>query len=408
MSSRRATGRCSCCGTQDCRTTRSPHRRDWRAARSGQRYRGRVGGWCKPMRRERQVSMSHVDDGTLHAYLDGELSPAEVQGVEAHLAQCPACRGRLDEERALITRAGELLALAAPPDRELPPFRAGDMKPLTRLWWKVRLPLAWAATVAIALGIGTYLGRGVERVPQAPTASDTQPAELQALQAPISADTVQRESRAWLRGAARTPPAAPAAPAPAARRETDMAAIRRDTALSAATPAPVPAPQAAFVMVDGALVEKASPISLDSARALLGADPLAVPGAPIRTMYRAREIGYSAVVIVEQALDSSTVIEVVNGRRSPLALDAVVVTGAAAPGARADSVSVAERAPLGRARIADSLAAAPAAKAAARLGRDETQNRVVRRLGDLEVRVSGPLPSDSLQKLLRVVQPVKP
>jgi len=350
--------------------------------------------------------MSHVDDGTLHAYLDGELSPAEVQGVEAHLAQCPACRGRLDEERALITRAGELLALAAPPDRELPPFRAGDMKPLTRLWWKVRLPLAWAATVAIALGIGTYLGRGVEQVPQAPTASDTQPAELQALQAPISADTVQRESRAWLRGAARTPPAAPAAPAPAARGETQMAVIPRDTALSAATLARAPAPQAAFGMVDGALVEKASPISLDSARALLGADPLAVPGAPIRTMYRAREIGYSAVVIVEQALDSSTVIEVVNGRRSPLALDAVVVAGAAAPVAQADSVR--ERAPLGRARIADSLAAAPAAKAAARLERYETQNRGLRRLGDLEVRVSGPLPSDSLQKLLRVVQPVKP
>jgi len=348
--------------------------------------------------------MSHVDDGTLHAYLDGELSPAEVQSVEAHLAQCPACRGRLDEERALITRAGELLALAAPPDRELPPFRAGDVKPLTPLWWKVRLPLAWAATVALALGIGTYLGRGVEQVRQAPTASDTQATDLKALQAPISSDTVQRESRAWLRGAARTPPAAPAASAPAARRETDgfaqdrkaqVAVIRRDTALSAATPAP--APQAAFVIVDGALVEKGTTISLDSARALLGADPLAVPGAPIRTMYRAREIGYSAVVIVEQALDSSTVIEVVNGRRSPVALEAVTVTGAAAPVARADSVAVAERAPLGRTRIADSLAATPAAKAAAR-----------RRPGDLHVRVSGPLPSDSLLKLLRLVQPVKP
>src|SRR5205807_2710051 len=88
------------------------------------------------------------------------------------------------------------------------------------------------------------------------------------------------ESRVKLRGAARTPPAAPAAPAPAARSETQMAVIPRDTALSAATPARAPAPQAAFGMVDGALVEKASPISLDSARALLGADPLAVPGAP--------------------------------------------------------------------------------------------------------------------------------
>src|SRR3989442_7040179 len=242
MSSRRATGRCSCCGTRDYRTTRSPPRPDWRVVRSGRRYRGRAGGWCKPTRRERQVSMSHVDDGTLHAYLDGELSPAEVQGVEAHLAQCPACRGRLDEERALITRAGELLALAAPPDRELPPFRAGDVKPLTRLWWKARLPLAWAATVVVALGIWTYLGKGVERVPQAPTASDTQPVELKALQAPISSDTVQRESRAERRGAARTPPAAPAAPGPAARPATEMAPIPPGTAPRAATPAPAPGP----------------------------------------------------------------------------------------------------------------------------------------------------------------------
>ena len=350
--------------------------------------------------------MSHVDDGTLHAYLDGELSPAEVQGVEAHLAQCPACRGRLDEERALITRAGELLALAGPPDRGLPPFRVGDVKPATRLWWKVRLPLAWAATLVLALGIGTYLGSGVEQRQQ--PEADAEPARPQALESPLSSERARRESRVKLRGAARTPPAAPAAPGPAARRETDgfvqerkaqVAVIPRDTALSAATPARAPAPQAAFGMVDGALVEKASPISLDSARALLGADPLAVPGAPIRTMYRAREIGYSAVVIVEQALDSSTVIEVVNGRRSPLAVDVVAVTGAAAPGARADSVSVPERALQGRARIADSLAAAPAAKAAA---------RALRRVDNLEIRISGPLLSDSLQKLLRVVQPVKP
>jgi len=328
------------------------------------------------------VSMSHVDDGTLHAYLDGELSPAEVQGVEAHLAQCPACRGRLDEERALITRAGELLALAAPPDRELPPFRVGDVKPPTRLWWKVRLPLAWAATLVLALGIGTYLGSGVEQRQQPETAADAEPARPQALESPLSSERARRESRVKPRVA-------------------EMAAIPRDTALSAATPAPAPAPapQPAFVMLDGALVEKASPITVDSARALLGADPLAVPGAPIRTMYRAREIGYSAVVIVEQALDSSTVIEVVNGRRSPLPLDAVVVTGAAAPGARADSVSAAERAPLSRARITDSLAAAPAAKAAA---------RPLRRFDNLEIRISGPLPSDSLGKLLQLVQPVKP
>src|SRR5213080_2704601 len=394
---RRATARCCYYGMRDYHTKRSPRRPDWRAARSARRSRGRAGGWCRLTKPESQVSMSHVDDGTLHTYLDGELAPAEARGVDAHVAQCPACRERLEEERALITRAGELLALAAPPDRELPPFRAGDVKPPTRLWWKVRLPLAWAATLVLALGIGTYLGSGVEQRQQ--PEADAEPARPQALESPLSSEWARRESRVKPRGAARTPPAAPAAPVPAARRETEMAVIPRDTALSAATPARAPAPQAAFGMVDGALVEKASPISLDSARALLGADPLAVPGAPIRTMYRAREIGYSAVVIVEQALDSSTVIEVVNGRRSPLALDVVAVTGAAAPGARADSVTVAERAPLSRAKIADSLAAAPAAKAAA---------RALRRVDNLEIRISGPLLSDSLQKLLRVVQPVKP
>src|SRR2546430_1540567 len=105
--------------------------------------------------------MSHVDEGTLHAYLDGELPAGEAHDLEAHVAQCRECRVRLDEERALIARADELLGLAAPPDRAIPPFRPGDREPPVRLWWRVRLPLAWAATVVLALGAGLYLGSGV-------------------------------------------------------------------------------------------------------------------------------------------------------------------------------------------------------------------------------------------------------
>src|SRR5437867_2308445 len=104
--------------------------------------------------------MSHVDEGTLHAYLDGELPPAEARGVEAHVAECPGCRARLEEERALMARAHELLGLAAPPDRATPPFRVGDLRPPARVWWRVPVPLAWAATVVLALGIGMYLGGG--------------------------------------------------------------------------------------------------------------------------------------------------------------------------------------------------------------------------------------------------------
>ena len=339
--------------------------------------------------------MSHVDDGTLHAYLDGELAPAEAQGVDAHLAQCPACRARVEEERALITRAGELLALAAPPERELPPFRAGDVKPLKRLWWQVRLPLAWAATVVLALGIGTYLERGGKQVPDGQTGRDTQPAEYHALEAPINPELAQRESQVKARRATRTPvAAAPVAPAPATRKEVDRVAPQRNAKV----------PQAGSAMFDDGLLLKGSPISVDSARALLGADAFAVPGAPIRTIYQAREIGYSAVVIVEQALDSTTVIAVTNARSTPLALGEVVVAGAPAPASRADSMVALERAPRAPAQVASSLAAKPSA----RLMRDETRNRPLRRVGNLDIHISGPLPSDSLQRLLQQVQPVKP
>ena len=332
--------------------------------------------------------MSHVDDGTLHAYLDGELSPAEAQGVDAHIVQCPACRGRLEEERALITRAGELLALAAPPDRALPPFRAGDVRPLKRLWWQVRLPLAWAATVVLALGIGTYLGSASRALMERPVAESR---EYQ------SRDFAATDSPARLMR--ERSPAEPRV----ARRTAKVAANPRNTTPSAATPAP--APQADIAMfVDGVPLRKGSPISADSARALLVADPFAVPGAPIRAIYQAREIGYSAVVIVEQALDSSTVIEVTNARPSPPALGEVVVTGAATAASRADSMSALERAPQARAPVASSLGAKPSA----RLMRDETRNQAVRRVGNLEIHISGPLPSDSLRKLLQHVQPVKP
>src|SRR6185295_2080303 len=147
-----------------CRTTRSPARPVWRVARSARRWRERAGGWWKPMTQEARGNMSHVDDGTLHAYLDGELAPVERARFEAHVAECAACRGRLEEERALIERASNLLALAQPPDRSAPPLH--ELR-RPRLAWRLRVPLAWAATVVLALGIGYYVGdQSVARAPE--------------------------------------------------------------------------------------------------------------------------------------------------------------------------------------------------------------------------------------------------
>lgn len=46
----------------------------------------------------------------MDAYLDGELPEIHLRRVEAHLAQCPACRQQLEQRRALLT-----LLQAAPP-----------------------------------------------------------------------------------------------------------------------------------------------------------------------------------------------------------------------------------------------------------------------------------------------------
>jgi Putative zinc-finger len=97
--------------------------------------------------------MSHVDEGTLHAYLDGELAPVERERVDTHLKGCPACQARLVEERAILERASRLLGMAAPPERAAPPLQQLRQP---RLAWRLRRPLAWAATVVLAVGLGWF------------------------------------------------------------------------------------------------------------------------------------------------------------------------------------------------------------------------------------------------------------
>jgi Putative zinc-finger len=336
------------------------------------------------------VSMSHVDDGMLHGYLDGELSPADAQDVDAHVAQCPDCRRRLDEERALIARAAELLALAAPPDRELPPFRTGDVKAPTRLWWQVRLPLAWAATVALALGIGTYLGREETPAPEAGPATGVAAVRPRAPEEPVR-ELAERESRREAPGAARTPPAR-ARVEKVALPPPEPAASRADSAAARLTAGQV-APRG------GNPWQKGSAISVDSARRVLGTDPFAVPGLPIEALYRGHDIGYSGVVIVEQALDATTMIEVITARNGPAFLNPVDVTQdrAAVP----DSMRAGRVRGARLARVADSLAIVPMAAPgpASLAGRPGP---------DLFRDVRGPLPPDSLAALRRRLQPLRP
>jgi hypothetical protein len=53
--------------------------------------------------------MSHLDEGTLHALLDGELELAEVREIQLHLGTCSACGSRLQDVKQFLAEADRLV-----------------------------------------------------------------------------------------------------------------------------------------------------------------------------------------------------------------------------------------------------------------------------------------------------------
>ncbi len=73
----------------------------------------------------------HVTQGTLRAYLDGELEAAHIERVAAHLRDCSSCRaelGKLSAYSATTCQAIELLAPGAPESLSLAPVALARFK----------------------------------------------------------------------------------------------------------------------------------------------------------------------------------------------------------------------------------------------------------------------------------------
>lgn len=335
--------------------------------------------------------MSHVDEGTLHAYLDGELPPIERERVDAHLRGCPACQARLEEERALIERSSRLLGLAAPPERTMPALQ--ELRP-PRLTWRLRRPLAWAATIVLAVGIGWY-ARGVPgSVADRAQVRDEAPTPAPAVVAsasPLSLDSMpQRQSggRAAELKRSPTPPEnslqtsnGMISPQPAAdeldRRKSLAAAQPQASAgaTDAASPRTESRPAAPPVVASrlardaeavGDLSSSWPLIERQPARDLLGTEPVAIPGFGIRA-YRRNPANTTPEIVVEQVLDSGTVVSLIERRLST---------------SRSDSAAMRGRGAL--AKVAN--------------------ERLARFVGSLRVEIAGPLSPDSLSRLLELVR----
>jgi hypothetical protein len=183
--------------------------------------------------------MPHVDDGVLHAYLDGALSAladagelqdgASVADVEAHLRDCGDCRARLETERSVRAQAGSVLHDARPAIMDIPPFER--IAPSTPPRQRSTLQYAWAASVLLALGAG-WMGGALLR---GGSDASQQASRMESMDAaPMSATTTPRQDEL----ATVTPQAKPAAAEPRAEVATAEVSMARP-GISAVADSPV-------------------------------------------------------------------------------------------------------------------------------------------------------------------------
>jgi hypothetical protein len=188
------------------------------------------------------MSASHIDEGLLHAWLDGALdadSGIEGGAMARHLAECTECRARLEEARASKLTVSAMLAASDAPVAPPPDFhsieaaakaeidmtdRSGGASSKWSSGWRrgPRVPLAWAATVAVAVSAGLLARelsdrRGVDLPP-------TLEYQREAMQAEPLAERAPEKS------AQETPASAEKRQAPTAAPETGGAESREGAA----------------------------------------------------------------------------------------------------------------------------------------------------------------------------------
>jgi hypothetical protein len=120
--------------------------------------------------------MQHLDEGTIHAWLDGQLPRDEAAQVEAHVAECRQCADAVAEARGLIAASSRILTALDGVPREVvpkqgvfraesPAARAADVvadafvplnAPATRARRRWFNAASLAAAAAIIAAIGTF------------------------------------------------------------------------------------------------------------------------------------------------------------------------------------------------------------------------------------------------------------
>lgn len=169
--------------------------------------------------------MSHLDEGRLHALLDGELQGSERSEAEAHLAGCADCRAALEEARALFQETDRLIAAVDLPAAPAAAPQVAPPRSARRItsWQR----MAWAATVVLAVGLGWFARSGVQTSSDGAdeTAFGNAAAAPATMAESAGAPAAMEQRRAPAEPPAEAGPTAQPAPAPTQRRLDESKAL---------------------------------------------------------------------------------------------------------------------------------------------------------------------------------------
>jgi hypothetical protein len=329
--------------------------------------------------------MQHLDEGTIHSWLDGALSADEAAQVEAHVAECPECAAAVAEARGFIAASSRILTALDNAPRGVIPAAAPGRR-VDPIVWRI------AATVmVVAAGTLVVFRNGVG------TAKSDQAAVQTAATAssPVAPETLMRgggmdTSGAPVIPATKTTKPGPTTTAPALSKPSAMekrgsvgeVAASDQVARSRGVRAAPSAPQT-FAQTSGAA-------AMDAANEQLQA--LKVVGTP-------RTIGAKVTLYEVAPGDTVTLTE-----PSALQLQSSVVTGVAEQSPlRPAAGKAAAAAPMRRADAA-AVSAPPVASANAEATRVESANGVTTITwldpvtGNM-LRLSGRMPAGRLQEI---------
>jgi hypothetical protein len=161
--------------------------------------------------------MNHLDEGTIHAWLDGALDAEQSRAVEAHVASCRLCADAVAEARGFVAASSRILGALDDVPGNVIPARATAVTKRRSMWraapWVTGIAAVLLAAVVLRTGDTPQRAEVLESRPTAPFVDTTARtlAATSATDAPLSVAPAPSASRNQVAQV-------PAAPASAAVR----------------------------------------------------------------------------------------------------------------------------------------------------------------------------------------------